>query len=191
MPLREICNEPAPRPMERKFAPFPPWTAISQDCILLRDKDPAASPAMGVFRTGMPVLNQVRAELGLAPLGDLDDLVASASRVLVCTSPSYDFAAGAVPGNVRYIGSQLDDADGGSWDQPWAGADTRPLVLVSLSSTVMGQEGLLQRAVSTSAPMPPDPGRVAQRRPRRRPGHRGGRGAPRRRADRRRPPTGR
>jgi MGT family glycosyltransferase len=111
----------------------------------LRDRT-AASLAMGVFRTGMPVLNQARAEFGLAPLRDLDDLVASASRVLVCTSPSYDFAAGAVPGNVRYVGPQLDDADGGSWDHPWAGADKRPLVLVSLSSTVMGQEDLLQRA---------------------------------------------
>ncbi len=119
----------------------------------LRDRT-AASLAMGVFRTGMPVLNQARAGLGLAPLGDLDDLVASASRVLVCTSPSYDFAAGAVPGNVRYVGPQLDDADGGSCDQPWADADKRPLVLVSLSSTVMGQEGLLQRAADALGQLP-------------------------------------
>jgi len=119
----------------------------------LRDRT-AASVAMGVFRTGMPVLNQARAELGLAPLGDLDDLVASASRVLVCTSPSYDFAADAVPGNVRYVGPQLDDADGRSWDQPWAGADKRPLVLVSLSSTVMSQEGLLQRAADALGQLP-------------------------------------
>ena len=119
----------------------------------LRDRT-AASVAMGVFRTGMPVLNQARAELGLAPLGDLDDLVASASRVLVCTSPSYDFAADAVPGNVRYVGPQLDDADGRSWDQPWAGADKRPLVLVSLSSTVMRQEDLLQRAADALGRLP-------------------------------------
>jgi UDP:flavonoid glycosyltransferase YjiC (YdhE family) len=119
----------------------------------LRDRA-AASLAMGVFRTGLPVLNQARADLGLAPLGDLDDLVASASRVLVCTSPSYDFAAGAVPGNVRYVGPQLDDADGGSWDQPWPGADRRPLVLLSLSSTVMSQEGLLQRAVDALGQLP-------------------------------------
>ena len=63
-----------------------------------------------MFRTGLPALNQARAEFGLAPLHGLADLVASASRVLVCTSPSYDFAAGAVPGNVRYVGPQLDDA---------------------------------------------------------------------------------
>jgi hypothetical protein len=80
---------------------------------------------MGVFRTGMPVLNQARAEFGLVPLRDLDDLVARAARVLVCTSPSYDFAADAVPGNVRYVGPQLDDVDGGTCEQPWAGADER------------------------------------------------------------------
>jgi MGT family glycosyltransferase len=72
----------------------------------------------------------------------------------VCTSPSYDFAAGAVPGNVRYVGPQLDDADGGSWEHPWTGADKRPLVLVSLSSTVMGQEGLLQRAADALGQLP-------------------------------------
>jgi UDP:flavonoid glycosyltransferase YjiC (YdhE family) len=119
----------------------------------LRDRT-AASLAMGVFRTGLPVLNQARAELGLGPLGDLDDLVASASRVLVCTSPSYDFAPDRVPGNVRYVGPQLDDIDGGSWDQPWAGADQRPLILVSLSSTVMSQEGLLRRAADALGQLP-------------------------------------
>jgi UDP:flavonoid glycosyltransferase YjiC (YdhE family) len=119
----------------------------------LRDRT-AASLAMGVLRTGFPVLNQARADLGLAPLRDLDALVANASRVLVCTSPSYDFAAGAVPGNVRYVGPQLDDAGGGSRDQPWAGADKRPLVLASLSSTVMGQESLLQRAADALGQLP-------------------------------------
>lgn len=59
---------------------------------------------LAVFRTGMPALNQARAEFGLAPLHGPLDLAAGASRVLVCTSPGYDFGAGAVPGNVRYVG---------------------------------------------------------------------------------------
>jgi UDP:flavonoid glycosyltransferase YjiC (YdhE family) len=128
---------------------FPPHGRLGR----LRDRT-AAALAMDVFRTGMPVLNQARAEFGLGPLRDLDDLVARAGRVLVCTSPSYDFAAGAVPGNVRYVGPQLDDVDGGTWEQPWAGTDQRPLVLVSLSSTVMSQEGLLQRAVDALGQLP-------------------------------------
>ena len=112
----------------------------------------AASLLMRVFRTGMPALNQARAEFGLAPIRDLGDVLSTAGRVLVCTSPSYDFAAGAVPGNVRYVGPQLDDdAGGGTWDDPGG----RPLVLVGLSSTVMShEEELLQRAADALGLLP-------------------------------------
>ena len=112
----------------------------------------AASLLMRVFRTGMPALNQARAELGLAPLRDLGDVLGAVGRVLVCTSPSYDFAADDVPGNVRYVGPQLDDdPGGGTWDDP----DGRPLVLVGLSSTVMShEEDLLQRAADALGRLP-------------------------------------
>ncbi len=112
----------------------------------------AASLLMRVFRTGMPALNQARAELGLAPLRDLGDVLGAVGRVLVCTSPSYDFAADDVPGNVRYVGPQLDDdAGGGTWDDPGG----RPLVLVGLSSTVMShEEELLQRAADALGRLP-------------------------------------
>jgi MGT family glycosyltransferase len=70
----------------------------------------------------------------------------NADRILVCSSPSYDFAPGSVPANVRYIGPQLDDAATATPGDPWAVPSDRPLVLVGLSSTVMRQEGLLQRA---------------------------------------------
>jgi MGT family glycosyltransferase len=119
----------------------------------LRDRA-IGSLGMGLFRTGLPALNRARAELGLAPLHGLGDLVASATRILVCTSPSYDFAADAVPGNVCYVGPQLDDGVSAAWDDPWAGADDHPLVLVSLSSTVMRQEGLLQRTAEALGRLP-------------------------------------
>ena len=119
----------------------------------LRDRA-AGSLTTRLFRTGLPGLNQARAELGLPALHSVPDLVASASRVLVCTSPSYDFAAGAVPGNVRYVGPQLDDTGGGTREDPRDGADGRPLVLVGLSSTVMGQEDLLQRAADALGRLP-------------------------------------
>jgi len=111
----------------------------------LRDRS-AAAVTNAFFRTAMPSLNRTRAEVGLAPVRDLPGLMAQADRVLVCSSPSYDFASSSVPANVRYVGPQLDDDPGEGSGGSWAGSPGRPLVLVGLSSTVMRQEGLLQRA---------------------------------------------
>jgi MGT family glycosyltransferase len=122
-----------------------------------RDRAAAAVIAR-VFRTALPALNQARAELGLPPVRDLADVMSAASRVLVCTSPGYDFAAGAVPVNVRYVGPQLDDdpddpddTASETWDDPGG----HPLVLVGLSSTVMSHEQeLLQRAAEALGQLP-------------------------------------
>jgi len=111
----------------------------------LRDRS-AAAVTLAVFRSWMPALNRVRAEVGLPPVRDLPGLMARADRVLVCSSPSYDFGSGSVPANVCYVGPQLDDQASGASTGPWAGAPGQPLVLVGLSSTVMRQEALLQRA---------------------------------------------
>jgi MGT family glycosyltransferase len=119
----------------------------------LRDRS-AAAATLAVFRSWMPGLNRTRAEVGLPPVRDLPGLMARADRVLVCSSPSYDFGSGSVPVNVRYVGPQLEDHPGqGSGDQ-WAGPPTQPLVLVGLSSTVMHQEGLLQRATDALGQLP-------------------------------------
>ena len=119
----------------------------------LRDRS-AAAVALAVFRSGMPSLNRTRAEVGLPPVRDLPGLMARADRVLVCSSPSYDFAPGSVPANVRYVGPQLDDEPSGAPAGPWVGPPGQPLVLVGLSSTVMRQEGLLQRAADALGQLP-------------------------------------
>lgn len=119
----------------------------------LRDRS-AAAVALAVFRSGMPALNQTRAEVGLPPVRDLPGLMARADRILVCSSPSYDFGSGSVPANVRYVGPQLDDEPSGAPSGSWAGPPGLPLVLVGLSSTVMRQEGLLQRAADALGQLP-------------------------------------
>jgi MGT family glycosyltransferase len=119
----------------------------------LRDRS-AAALALGGFRSALPALNQVRAEAGLAPLRDARELMGKSDRILVCSSPSFDFAPGAVPGNVRYAGPQLDDAPSAASRNPWATPSGRPLVLVGLSSTVMRQEGLLQRIADALGQLP-------------------------------------
>jgi MGT family glycosyltransferase len=117
----------------------------------LRDRS-AAAVANAVFRSAMPTINQARAEVGLTPVHDLPDLMSRADRVLVCTSPSYDFAPGSVPANVCYVGPQLDDHPGEGSGGAWAGSPG--LVLVGLSSTIMRQEGLLQRAADALGQLP-------------------------------------
>ena len=119
-----------------------------------RDRAAAAVIAR-VFRTALPALNQARAELGLPPVRDLADVMSAASRVLVCTSPGYDFAAGAVPVNVRYVGPQLDDDPDDTASETWDDPGGHPLVLVGLSSTVMSHEQeLLQRAAEALGQLP-------------------------------------
>lgn len=144
-----------PYMMPRPDAPAPGTGFMPAHGTLGRWRDrTAASLINRVFRTALPAFNQARAEFGLAPVRDLADVINAASRVLVCTSPSYDFAAGTVPGYVRYVGPQLDDgadAGGGTWGDPGG----PPLVLVSLSSTVMGHEQeLLQRAADALGRLP-------------------------------------
>jgi MGT family glycosyltransferase len=138
--------------MPRPDAPPPGTGFMPAHGPLGRWRDRTAASLMNrVFRTALPAFNQARAELGLAPVRDLTDVINAASRVLVCTSPSYDFAAATVPGYVRYVGPQLDDVSTGTWDDPGG----RPLVLVALSSTVMSHEQeLLQRAADALGELP-------------------------------------
>ena len=86
----------------------------------LRDRS-AAAVTLAVFRSWMPALNRTRAEVGLPPVRDLPGLMARADRVLVCSSPSYDFGSGSVPANVRYVGPQLDDEPSDASGDRWAG----------------------------------------------------------------------
>ena len=119
----------------------------------LRDRS-AAAATIAALRNGLPTLNRVRAEFGLAPLRNALDLMGNADRVLVCSSPSYDFAPDSVPANVRYVGPQLDDTSDETPGNPWADPSGRPLVLVGLSSTVMRQERVLQRAADALGQLP-------------------------------------
>ena len=61
---------------------------------------------------------------GAAAGADLPGLMARVDRVLVCSSPSYDFGSGSVPAMCRYVGPQLDDDPGegsGEWRAGSAG----------------------------------------------------------------------
>lgn len=104
-----------------------------------------------VMDTGLPRVNAVRTAYGLTPLRHFWDQVHHASRVLVLTSPTFDFPA-ELPDNVRYVGSILDDpAWAGDWSPP---AGDEPLVLVGLSSTFQDHVGTLQRIADALGQLP-------------------------------------
>lgn len=100
-------------------------------------------------------LNAARAASGLPPVASAFDQFARAERLLVMTSPSFDFPTDDLPANVRYIGPQLDDpAWLAPWEPPVSGADHLPLVLVSLSTTYQRQEDLLRRIIGALDGLP-------------------------------------
>ncbi len=49
--------------------------------------------------------------------------------------------------NVRYVGAQLEPTTPSGWESPWPPSDTRPLVLVGLSTDQMGQVPLLRNLI--------------------------------------------
>ena len=108
-----------------------------------------------LFRAGLPPVNAARSEYGLAPLSSFYEQALVAERILVLTSPAFDYASTSVPANVRYVGPILDDPDWAQpWISPWTEADRRPLVLVGFSSTYQNQGPLLRQVVEALATLP-------------------------------------
>ncbi len=96
---------------------------------------------------GFRVLNEARAELELESLSRFESFPGCADRVLVMTSRAFDFEADELPPNVRYVGAQLEPTTPSGWESPWPPSDTRPLVLVGLSTDQMGQVPLLRNLI--------------------------------------------
>jgi len=108
-----------------------------------------------LFAKGLPALNGARAEYGLAPLSSFYDQGLAAERIMVLTTPEFDYAAPTVPANVRYVGPILDDPEWARpWAQPWSGDDQRPLVLVGFSTTYQDQGPVLRRVVEALSALP-------------------------------------
>jgi MGT family glycosyltransferase len=104
------------------------------------------------FDRGLPALNAARRENGLAPIAGVLDSYARADRLLVLTSPAFEYASYRPPSNVRLTGPRLDDpAWAGDWTPPPGDA---PLVLVGMSSTYMAHREVLQRAVTALGDLP-------------------------------------
>ena len=97
---------------------------------------------------GTGTLNTTRRELGLEPVRSLEESIRRADRVIFLTSEAFDLAPDRPDPQVVYGGVPLPVGERLSvgWTPPWP-QDGRPAVLLSLSTTYMRQEDLLQRLV--------------------------------------------
>lgn len=99
--------------------------------------------------TGVDGLNALRAELGLPPLADTNDLLDRATRTIVTTVPELDRPDG-IPPNVRYVGPMLGEAltDGADVVPP---DDDSPLVVASMGTTSMDEAPVVRRVIDALA----------------------------------------
>jgi MGT family glycosyltransferase len=108
-----------------------------------------------LFDRGLPALNAARAASGLPPLTSFWDQILDVDRILVLTSPTFDFAAPHVPAHARYVGPVLDDPQWAEpWTPPWADDDVRPLVLVAFTSNYQDHGPQLRRVVDVLSGLP-------------------------------------
>jgi len=108
-----------------------------------------------IFNKHLDSVNSIRSFYSLAPLRNLTDLVHRADLRLIQTLRSFDFPIEPPPANVRYTGPVLDDPDWTEpWSNPWPADDTRPLIVVSLSSTFQDQARTIQSVIDSLALLP-------------------------------------
>ena len=94
-------------------------------------------------RNALPGLNAARVRMGLAPVHSLAEHEDGLVRVLVLSSPTFDFHPQPLPPNVRIVGWPVKAApsDGELW-KPTKTDAGQPLVLLSPSTTTQAQEQL-------------------------------------------------
>ncbi len=110
--------------------------------------------ARRLFASGLPMLNQARAEQDLQPLTDWNAQLLGVEAIYVMTAPELDFSSqGALPANVSYVGPAFEPLTG-DWRSPWPEANKDPLVLVSFSTSFMDQRKAVQRVLDALAPLP-------------------------------------
>ena len=103
---------------------------------------------------GLPTLNEVRSEHGLAPLKEWNDQILGVRAIYVMTAPELDFSSKAqLPPNVHYVGPAFEPFEK-EWESPWPSDNTDPLVLISFSTSYMNQRALAQRVLDAVAGLP-------------------------------------
>ena len=148
--LSEPCLEGLITSLGYQFIPFQKYfTRKDRKEDIFKDSNvsPMKNPVLDNIVFG-PAINETRSRLNLPRLEQTSDLVHGADLRLIQTLERFDFPLEPKPENVRYTGPFLNDPDWISpWSDPWPGKDSRPLVVISLSSTFQNQYAAIQSAM--------------------------------------------
>ena len=108
-----------------------------------------------VLRRWLRVLNDARARYQLAPLSTVYEQWFRAQRLLILSSPTFDFPARHLPENVRYVGPPFLEAPvDNPLDLPEP--SQAPLVLASLSTTYQAEGSYLRVLIAALGSSPVD-----------------------------------
>jgi MGT family glycosyltransferase len=106
-----------------------------------------------VLRRWLGVLNEARARYKLAPVARVYDQWFRARRLLILSSPTFDFPVSRLPENVRYVGPAFWEAPtDAQLDLPEL--SRAPLVLASLSTTYQAAERYLRVLIAALGRLP-------------------------------------
>ena len=132
-PWASFCPFPLPVGGSAGVPPFGPGLAPMTG-LVGRGRDAVARPLVVgmVERVALPPANAVRARLGLAPLGSVDDLYLAAPVVLSMTAEPFEYHRSQWPDQVELVGPCEWEPEevGTSWVDDLEG----PIVLVTTSS---------------------------------------------------------
>ena len=107
-----------------------------------------------VINQYLPPINSLRKTFNLPIYRSLLEVYHKADLRLIQTSKAFDAPITPAPSNVRYVGPVLDDPSWADYSGTlWPESDTRPLVVVSLSTTFQNQYSVLQRIIKAVAEM--------------------------------------
>lgn len=138
---------PGVPPLFTGLRPMRGWIGAGRDRLL-------GTVAGRILATGLPLLNKARAERGLAPLDRWERQLLAAHAIYMMSAPELDFTSrGQMPPNVRFVGPAFEPYPH-EWRSPWPEENDDPLVVISLSTSYMDQQGLAQRILDAIDDLP-------------------------------------
>jgi MGT family glycosyltransferase len=113
-----------------------------------------AGPLVDLLAPGLPLVQRLRSELGLAPIDALSDVHDACDAAIVATAREFDVPV-PLPEQFRFVGPILDGppltTEVDTIDLP---PGDEPLVLVSFSTSYQDQLDVLQRTADALADLP-------------------------------------